>query len=95
MLLTGSLAASPNLMDVIFSKWAADLNLPSEAEGPREGDGERVYLKDQGPKDVRDVGCSRLTSKRFILIRLTSYDVTTSLSQKSRRDMNIFKPNTE
>lgn len=42
-LLTGSLAASPNLMDVIFSKWAADLNLPSEAEGPREGDGEREF----------------------------------------------------
>ena len=64
-LLTGSLAASPNLMDVIFSKWAADLNLPSEAEGPREGDGERVYLKDQGPRDVRDVGCSRLTSDLY------------------------------
>ena len=60
VLLTGSLAASPNLMDVIFSKWAADLNLPSEAvEGPREGDGERVYLKDQAPRRVCDVWRSR------------------------------------
>ena len=59
-LLTGSLAASPNLMDVIFSKWAADLNLPSNRRGQvrrREGDGERVYLKDPSPREVGDVWC--------------------------------------
>ena len=40
-LLTGSLAASPDLMDVIFSKWAADLNLPSNRGRGAERGGAR------------------------------------------------------
>ena len=61
-LLTGSLAASPNLMDVIFSKWAADLNLPSnrgrgaERGGARETEREFI-LKTLNPREVRDVEC--------------------------------------